>query len=85
MGRILRMDQAVIPILSDVRFTAISLTQFHAGETMPSLPQAIMKHAGELPEGELLCPNALLHLGSRAAVDQALSRLAHGGRLISVC
>ena len=52
---------------------------------MPSLPQAIMQHAGELPEGGLLCPNALLHLGNRAAVDQALSRLARGGRLIRVC
>ena len=52
---------------------------------MPSLPQAIIDHAGELPEGGLLCPNALLHLGSRAAVDQALSRLARSGRLIRIC
>ena len=85
MGRILRMDQAEIPILPNVRSTAIFLTQFHAGQTMPSLPQAIMEHAGELPEGGLLCPNALLHLGSRAAVDQALSRLARSGRLIRIC
>ena len=52
---------------------------------MPSLPQAIIDYAGELPEGGLLCPNALLHLGSRAAVDQALSRLARSGKLIRVC
>ena len=32
-----------------------------------------------------MCPSALLHLGSRAAVDQALSRLARKGELIRVC
>ena len=52
---------------------------------MPSLPELIMDHASESPEGNLLCPNALLHLGSRAAVDQALSRLARSGRLSRVC
>ena len=44
-----------------------------------------MSHAVESPEGALLCPSALLHLGSRAAVDQALSRLARKGELIRVC
>ena len=52
---------------------------------MPSLPSQIMSHAAESPEGTLLCPSALLHLGSRAAVDQALSRLARKGDLIRVC
>ena len=52
---------------------------------MPSLPSEIMNHAAESPEGTLLCPSALLHLGSRAAVDQALSRLARRGDLIRVC
>ena len=52
---------------------------------MPSLPNLIMQHALESPEGTPLCPNALLHLGSRAAVDQALSRLARSGRLNRVC
>ena len=52
---------------------------------MPSLPSQIMSHAVESPEGTLLCPSALLHLGSRAAVDQALSRLARKGELIRVC
>lgn len=52
---------------------------------MPSLPQLIQKHASDLPEGALLHPKALLHLGSRAAIDQALSRLARGGRLLRVC
>ena len=52
---------------------------------MPSLPRQILKHAAESPEGTLLCPSALLHLGSRAAVDQALSRLARKGELMRVC
>ena len=49
---------------------------------MPSLSQHIAKRAAELPEGSLLCPRALLHLGNRAAVDQALSRLARRGQLM---
>ncbi|MXX40289.1 MAG: hypothetical protein F4Z85_19890 [Gemmatimonadetes bacterium] len=52
---------------------------------MPSLSQHIAKRAAELPEGSLLCPRALLHLGSRSAVDQALSRLARRGQLMRVC
>ena len=52
---------------------------------MPSLPRMVMEHADESPEGTLLCPNTLLHLGSRAAVDQALSRLSRNGRLNRVC
>ena len=52
---------------------------------MPSLPNTIMKYATESPEGTLLCPSALLHIGSRAAVDQALSRLARKGDLMRIC
>ena len=52
---------------------------------MSSLPSRIISHAEESPEGTLLCPSALLHLGSRAAVDQALSRLARKGELMRVC
>ena len=52
---------------------------------MPSLPSQIMNYAAESPEGTLLCPSALLHLGSRAAVDQALSRLARKGELMRIC
>ena len=53
--------------------------------SVPSLPRQIMNQAAGLPEGTLLCPSALLHLGNRAAIDQALSRLARSGRLIRVC
>ena len=52
---------------------------------MSSLSQRIEKHASDLPEGAVLHPKALLHLGSRTAVDQALSRLARSGRLLRVC
>jgi hypothetical protein len=48
------------------------------------LPQQVLTHAASLPEGASLCAKALLHLGSRAAVDQALSRLARGGALLRV-
>ena len=52
---------------------------------MPTLTNRIAQHSATLPEGAPLCPNGLLHLGSRAAVDQALSRLARRGRLMRVC
>ena len=52
---------------------------------MQGLPRRIMEHATALPEATPLCPAALLHLGNRAAVDQALSRLARSGRLMRIC
>lgn len=52
---------------------------------MHGLPMRIMKHAEALPESAPLCPSALLHLGNRAAVDQALSRLARSGALMRIC
>ena len=39
-----------------------------------------MEHAAAPPEAAPLCPGALLHLGSRAAVDQAPSRRARSCR-----
>ena len=51
---------------------------------MPSLPQRIMEYAKGLPEATPLCPGALLHLGKRAAVDQALSRFARSGKLTRI-
>ena len=47
---------------------------------MKSLPERIMEHAEATP----ICPAALLHLGQRAAVGQALSRLARSGRLMRI-
>ena len=44
-----------------------------------------MEHASALPEATPICPAALLHLGKRAAVDQALTRLARAGQLLRIC
>ena len=51
---------------------------------MASLSERIMDNAATLPEAGLICPGTFLHLGNRAAVDQALSRLARAGRLLRV-
>lgn len=52
---------------------------------MAGLPSRILQLVDEAAEGTLFCANALLHLGSRAAVDQALSRLARRGELMRIC
>ena len=52
---------------------------------MPSLSKRIVEHAGSLPEAVPICPGTLLHLGNRAAIDQALSRLARSGKLMRIC
>ncbi len=52
---------------------------------MPSVSKRIAAYARSLPEATPICAGALLHLGNRTAVDQALSRLARAGRLMRVC
>ena len=52
---------------------------------MRGLPRRILDYAETLPEATPLCPAGLLHLGNRAAVDQALSRLARSGHLMRIC
>ena len=49
-----------------------------------TLPESIQIHARSLPEGGVLSPKEFLHLGSRVAVDQALSRLVKAGKLLRV-
>lgn len=49
---------------------------------MSTLPKSILLHARSLPEGGVLSPKEFLHLGSRAAVDQAFSRLTKDGVLM---
>lgn len=51
---------------------------------MSQLTETILSHAQSLPEGGLLSPKEFLHLGSRAAIDQVLSRLAREGKLLRV-
>ena len=52
--------------------------------TNEPLAEMIMARAKALPEGEPLYAKLLLSLGRRAAIDQALSRLAKGGALLRV-
>lgn len=49
---------------------------------MQHLSEQILAYAERLPEGTPLAAKSLLHLGNRAGVDQALSRLAGRGQLI---
>ncbi|RUL68347.1 DUF6088 family protein [Dyella choica] len=51
---------------------------------MNTLAESILLHAHYLPEGEVLSPKEFLYLGSRRAVDQALSRLTKAGKLLRV-
>ena len=51
---------------------------------MSQLAQSILFQAQSLPEGGLISPKEFLHLGSRAAIDQTLSRLAREGKLLRV-
>lgn len=49
---------------------------------MATLSMQILEHASSLEEGTPVSAKELLHLGNRAAVDQALARLAKRGKLI---
>lgn len=51
---------------------------------MKSLVTAVINHVGQAPEGVPVSAKELLHLGTRAAVDQTLSRLVRRGSLIRV-
>lgn len=49
---------------------------------MERLAEKVMKHGTGLPEGTPLVAKGLLHLGSRASIDQVLSRLVRRGTLL---
>ena len=51
---------------------------------MSRLTEEILKSANGLAEGEVILPKEFLHLGTRAAIDQALSRLARAGALMRI-
>lgn len=51
---------------------------------MRSIPKEILERSQSLKEGGVLAPKEFLHLGSRAAVDQAFCRLVKAGRLMRV-
>lgn len=46
-----------------------------------TITETITNHIQNLPLGQPLTPKSLLHLGSRAAIDQVLSRLAREGMI----
>jgi len=49
---------------------------------MERLTESILERTNALPEGMPISAKMLLHLGNRAALDQALSRLARRGKLL---
>lgn len=51
---------------------------------MSTLAQSILTSAQGLPEGGVVAPREFLHLASRVAVDQALTRLTREGKLMRV-
>lgn len=51
---------------------------------MSQISEAILCTAQTLPEGGVLSPKEFLHLGTRAAVDQALTRMTREGVLLRV-
>ena len=51
---------------------------------MSHLVENVLSVAQAMPEGGLLSPKEFLHLGSRAAIDKALSRLVQEGKLMRV-
>jgi hypothetical protein len=51
---------------------------------MERIASQIMKKVGKVAEGTLITAKTLLNLGSRAGVDQALSRLTRRGELMRV-
>jgi len=51
---------------------------------MSHLAETILSAAQSLPEGGLLSPKEFLHLASRAAVDQTLTRLTREGKMMRV-
>jgi hypothetical protein len=49
---------------------------------MERLTESILQRVTTLPEGAPVSAKMLLHLGTRPAVDQSLSRLARRGKLL---
>ncbi|MFN0061794.1 MAG: DUF6088 family protein [Myxococcaceae bacterium] len=54
----------------------------YSSDMTSTLAKEIVRKASAVPEGTPLLAKEFLHLGSRAAVDQSLSRLVKSGQLI---
>lgn len=70
---------AIAPICQKRRYTSDE-----RGAKMSHLAESILSAARTMPEGGLLSPKEFLHMGSRAAIDKTLSRLAQEGKLLRV-
>jgi len=66
-----------------VEFDALCRLGVHE-RVLEVLAECILSAARAMPEGGLLSPKEFLHLGSRAAIDKTLSRLAQEGKLLRV-
>src|SRR5580692_11733121 len=51
---------------------------------MERLTETILEKVNTMPEGKPISAKMLLHLGTRAAIDQSLSRLVRRGKLLRV-
>jgi hypothetical protein len=49
---------------------------------MERLTETILEKVNTMPEGKPISAKMLLHLGTRAAIDQSLSRLVRRGKLL---
>lgn len=70
--------------LQRVRFYIIFLTYIERVRIMPSISEQIMEYAEALPEGAVICPDALSYLGKRPAIYQSLSRLVRRDKLMRI-
>jgi hypothetical protein len=64
--------------------TLLTASSVTPSEVMTALSAQILEAAGRRPEGSLLAAKEFLALGTRAAVDQALRRLAIRGQLVKI-
>jgi Family of unknown function (DUF6088) len=54
----------------------------YTSDTMVPMTKSILERVNAMPEGTPISAKMLLHLGTRAAVDQSLSRLVRRGKLL---
>src|SRR5258708_33369315 len=81
------MDIFMMPAAApSIPFTHIQSVRssYILSDIMSTLTQRVVSHTSRIPEGTPIAAKELLHLGNRAAVDQALSRLARRGALLRV-
>ena len=69
--------------LSDKRFNMLKIipSTVQATGIQTTVTQAVQNHLQTLPAGQAFTPKSLLQLGSRAAIDQVLSRVCRNGTI----